>query len=132
MGICVLYLLVDLDADGALSDVPHAAGAAVVELVRHPLVDGAVHLDIDVVADLVCAQVGGERDVPLLAEAAREEVARPRAQPVAGRHPGWSCLRRRRRGAGGRRALRVCEGLRVMRFYTGGVELASWERLGAG
>ena len=98
-------LLVDRDADGALGDIPDAPGAAVVELVRHALVHGAVHLDVDVVADLEGAEVGGERDVPLLAEGAREEVARPRAQPVAGRHPGWSYLRRRRRGAGGRRGL---------------------------
>jgi hypothetical protein len=110
MGICVLYLLVDLDADGALGDVPDAAGAAVVELVRHPLVDGAVHLDVDVVADLVGAEVSGERDVPLLAEGAREEVARPRAQPVAGRHPGGPACGGgagvvAAAGAGGRRAL---------------------------
>ena len=89
-----LYLLVDLDADGALGDVPDATGAAVVELVRHALVHGAVHLDVDVVADLVGAEVGGERDVALLAEGAREEVARPRAQTVASRHPGCSCLLR--------------------------------------
>jgi hypothetical protein len=90
----VVYLLVYLDADGALGDVPDATGAAVVELVRHPLVDGAVHLDVDVVADLVGAEVGGERDVALLAEGAREQVARPRAQPVASRHPCCSCLLR--------------------------------------
>lgn len=81
-----LYLLVDLDADGALGDVPDAAGAAVVELVRHALVHGAVHLDVDVIADLVRPQVGGERDVTLLAERPREEVARPRPQPVPRRH----------------------------------------------
>ena len=115
-GIRVVYLLVDLDADGALGDVPDATGAAVVELVRHPLVDGAVHLDVDVVADLVGAEVGGERDVALLAEGAREEVARPRAQPVASRHPGCSCLLRAaaravaaaEAGVGG--SARVCQG----------------------
>jgi hypothetical protein len=64
----------------------------VVELVRHALVDGAIHLDVDVVADLVGAQVGGERDVTLLAEGAREGVARARADPVAGRHS--ACLLR--------------------------------------
>ena len=87
-----LYLLVDLDADGALGDVPDATGAAVVELVRHALVHGAVHLDVDVVADLVGAQVRGERDVPLLAEGPREQVAGPRPQPVPRRHlPPASC-----------------------------------------
>ena len=80
------YLLVDLDADGALGDVPDAPGAAVVELVRHALVHRAVHLDVDVLADLVGAQVGGEIDVPLLAEAPREQVARPRPQPMPRRH----------------------------------------------
>jgi hypothetical protein len=86
------YLLIDLNADGALGDVPDASRAAVVELVRHALVDGAIHLDVDVVADLVGAQVGGERDVTLLAEGAREGVARARADPVAGWHP--PCLLR--------------------------------------
>jgi hypothetical protein len=89
-----VYLLVDLDADSALGDVPDASGAAVVELVRHALVDGAVHLDVDVVADLVGAQVRRERDVPLLAERPRERVARARPQPVPRRHlppPGAPC-----------------------------------------
>lgn len=81
-----LYLLVDLNADGALGDVPDASGATVVELVWHALVHGAVHLDVDVVADLVGAQVRGERDVPLLAERPREQVAGPRPQPVPRRH----------------------------------------------
>jgi hypothetical protein len=80
-GIGGVYLLVDLDADGALGDVPDASGAAVVELVRHALVDGAVHLDVDVVGDLVGAKVRRERDVPLLAERPREGVARARARP---------------------------------------------------
>jgi hypothetical protein len=71
-----LYLLVDLDADGALGDVPDATGAAVVELVGHALVDGAVHLDVDVLADLVGAEVGGERDVPLLVEGAGASFVR--------------------------------------------------------
>jgi hypothetical protein len=81
-GIGGVYLLVDLDADGALGDVPDASGAAVVELVRHALVDGAVHLDVDVVGDLVGAKVRRERDVPLLAERPREGVARARPQPA--------------------------------------------------
>jgi hypothetical protein len=58
----------------------------VVELVRHALVHGAVHLDVDVVADLVGAEVGRERDVTLLAERPREQVAGPRPQPVPRRH----------------------------------------------
>jgi hypothetical protein len=92
MLVRALYLLVDLNADGALGDVPDATGAAVVELVRHALVHGAVHLDVDVVADLVGAQVRGERDVTLLAERPREQVAGPRPKPVPRRHlPPVSC-----------------------------------------
>ena len=79
-------LLVDLDADGALGDVPDLAGAAVVELVGHTLVDGPVHLDIDIVADLVGAEVGGQGDVSLLTEGPGEEIPRPRPQPVSRRH----------------------------------------------
>jgi hypothetical protein len=98
-----LYLLVDLDADGALGDVPDAPGAAVVELVRHALVHGAVNLDVDVVADLVGAQVRGERDVPLLAKGPREQVAGPRPQPVPRRHlPAPSSLLRLGGDGGGR------------------------------
>ena len=79
-------LFVDLDADGALGDVPDATSAAVVELVGHPLVDGAVHLDVDVFADLVRPEVRRQRDVPLLPEGPREEIPRPRSDSMAGRH----------------------------------------------
>lgn len=79
-------LFVDLDADGALGDVPDTAGAAVVELVGHPLVDGAVHLDVDVVADLVRPEVRRQRDAPLLPKGPREEIPRPRSEPMTGRH----------------------------------------------
>ncbi|KAM1132806.1 hypothetical protein ACFX19_047863 [Malus domestica] len=61
-------LLVDLDTDVTLGDVPDATGTAVVELVGRTLVDGAVNLDVDMVADLVGLEVGRERDVPLLPE----------------------------------------------------------------
>ena len=131
----MVYLLVYLDADGALGDVPDATGAAVVELVRHPLVDGAVHLDVDVVADLVGAEVGGERDVALLAEGAREEVARPRAQAVASRHPVSTCLyarrRRLKRVGGWVGGARVCCGFGVLTtFYRWrGNGLGPWEGL---
>jgi hypothetical protein len=103
----------------------------VVELVRHALVDGAVHLDVDVVADLVGAQVGGERDVTLLAEGAREGVARARAHPVAGRHP--ACLLRAVSGggasgsSGGVRDARVCVWRWFYRWGTGEWELGIWE-----
>lgn len=46
-----------------------------VELVGHALVNGAVNLDVDVLADLVGPQVSSERDVTLLPEWPREEIA---------------------------------------------------------
>ena len=36
-----------------------------VELVRHPLVDGVVHLDVDVIDDLVGSR-GGRRIIPFI------------------------------------------------------------------
>ena len=81
-------LLVDLDADGALGDVPDLAGASVVELVGHALVDGAVNLDVHVVPDLVRPQVRRQRYIPLLPERSREEVARARSETVTRRHLG--------------------------------------------
>jgi len=54
-------LLVDSDTDSALVYVENDSGAAVIVLVRHALVDGRVHLDINIVASLECAQVGGSR-----------------------------------------------------------------------
>ena len=79
-------LLVDFDADGALGDVPDLAGAAVVELVGHTLVDSAVNPDVDVVADVVSSQVCREMDCSLLAEGSREQIPRPRPQTVTRRH----------------------------------------------
>jgi hypothetical protein len=81
-------LLVHDHTHGALGHVPHNPGATVVELVRHALVDGAVHLDVDILPDLEVAQVGRQGDVPLMPEGAREQVSRPGAQSMAGRHVG--------------------------------------------
>lgn len=50
-------LFVDFNADGAFGDVPDLTGAAVVELVGHTLVDGAVNLDIHIIADVISPQV---------------------------------------------------------------------------
>lgn len=47
-----IYLLVDFDTDCALGDVPDATSTAMVELVRHSLVHGAINLDVDIVADV--------------------------------------------------------------------------------
>ena len=46
-------LLVHLDTHGAGSHVPHDAGTALVREVRHTLLLSGVHLDVDVVPDLL-------------------------------------------------------------------------------
>ena len=46
------HTLVDLNTDGALGDVPDTASLSVVVLVGHTLVDGAIGLDINDVANL--------------------------------------------------------------------------------
>ena len=71
----VADLLVDLDADGTLGDVPHAASATVVEGVGHTLLDGAVGLDVDVVPEPVGLEVGLEAGHPVLTEGAGEFAA---------------------------------------------------------
>lgn len=53
---------------------------------RPHLVDGGVDLDVNIVANLVGAQVGGQGDVPMVPEPTRERVARPRAQTSSSRH----------------------------------------------
>lgn len=57
-----------------------------IELVRHTLVDSAVHLDIHIVADLVGPEIGRQGDVPLLPEWPGEEVPSPRPDSMARRH----------------------------------------------
>lgn len=79
-------LLVDLDADGPLRDVPDPTRPPVVELVGHALVDGAVDLDVDVLAGPVGFEVGGERDVTFLPEAAGKEVPGAGSESVTGRY----------------------------------------------
>lgn len=49
--------LVHNDADRTLAHGENDASLAVVEFVRHALLNGAVHLDVDEVADLVDAEV---------------------------------------------------------------------------
>lgn len=57
-----------------------------VELVGHTLVDGAVHFDVDIVADLIGPKVGGEGDVTLLPEGPSKEIPGPRTKTVTSRH----------------------------------------------
>ncbi|KAI3800089.1 hypothetical protein L1987_35397 [Smallanthus sonchifolius] len=50
-------LLFHLDADSVFGDVPYLTGAAMVELVRHTFVNGVVHLDINVITDVIGSEV---------------------------------------------------------------------------
>ncbi len=80
------YLLINHNADGALGDIPDNTGAAMVELVRHSLMHGTVHLDVHIVANLVVAKVRGQVDVSFMPERTREQIPGPRSQPMTGRH----------------------------------------------
>ncbi len=80
------YLLIYHNADGALGDIPDNTGAAMVELVRHSLMHGTVHLDVHIVANLVVAKVRGQVDVSFMPERTREQIPGPRSQPMTGRH----------------------------------------------
>lgn len=68
-------LFVDDNTDGMRGDVEDATGLAVIELVRHALLNGTVALDVDDIAALVDLKVGRERDDTSLTERSREEVA---------------------------------------------------------
>ena len=79
-------LLVDFDPNSTFGDIPDATGAAMVELVRHSLVDGAVNLDVDIIADVVGSEVCGEGDGTLLPEGTREGISSAGSQTVTSRH----------------------------------------------
>lgn len=70
----------------SISSRMYLAGLAVVELMRHTLLDGSVADHVNVVADLDVLKVGGEVEASLLAELPREEVTSPRAQTERVRH----------------------------------------------
>ena len=57
-----------------------------VELVGHAFVNGAVYLDVDIVAYLVCSEISGEGDVTLLPEGTSEEISSARPETVTSRH----------------------------------------------
>ena len=52
----VVHTAVDEETDGARRNVPDDTSAAVVESVRHALVDSAMDMDIDNVTDAVCPE----------------------------------------------------------------------------
>lgn len=83
----VANLLVHDHADGALGHVPHNPRAPVVELMRHALVNGTVHLDVHILPDLEIAQVYRQGNVTLVTEGAREQVSRPGAKSMASPAP---------------------------------------------
>ena len=53
----VVNAAVDEETDGAWRNVPDDTSAAVVESVRHALVDSAIDMDIDNVTDAVCPEL---------------------------------------------------------------------------
>jgi len=68
-------LLVDDNSDGVLSDIEHAAGLTVVELVGHALVDGTVSNDVYKIVLAVGLHDLGEVNWAVVSEALAEEVS---------------------------------------------------------
>jgi hypothetical protein len=71
----VAVRLVDDDTNTAGSDVPDDTGAAVVVLVGHTSADSSISDDVDVLADLVGGQDGGDGGDTVTTELLGEEVA---------------------------------------------------------
>ncbi len=80
--------LVDQDAHRHLGHVEHPPCLAVVALVGHALLEGAVALDVNDVPDLVGAQIGAEVLHALGLVGAGEEVAGAAAVALRVRHRG--------------------------------------------
>ena len=55
------YRLVDGYTDGSLGDVEHNAGATVVVLEGHALVDGGIHFNIDIISSLLLTIVWNDK-----------------------------------------------------------------------
>jgi len=85
--------LVDADADGGLGNVEDDAGASVVRLVGHALVDGGIGEDVDVVTDLDVHQVLRQVDGSVLPKFLGKHVARARSYSEGMGHGGcWWCV----------------------------------------
>ena len=84
-------LLVYDDSDGPGVDVEDSASSAVVELVGHALVDGAVHDDVDDVSDFIGGEGPGDVDGPILSESLSEFISSSSSVSVAVSH-GWSLI----------------------------------------
>lgn len=70
----VANLLVDLNANGTLSDVPDTASATMVELMGHTLVNGTINLDVNILTDVESTKVSRDRDNTLSPEGSCEEI----------------------------------------------------------
>lgn len=79
-------LLVDLNADGTLCNIPYPSCATMVKFMWHTLVDGAVHLDVDIISNFVRPQIGSQSNITLLPERPGEEVSGTGSKSMAGRH----------------------------------------------
>ena len=53
----VVDTAVDEETDGTRGNVPDNTSAAVVESVRHALVDGAIDMDVDDIANAICSEL---------------------------------------------------------------------------
>ena len=69
-----VYLFVHLDTNHSFCDVLDNTSASMVELVRHTLVDGTIHLDVDIITDSVGAKVSGEMDITFPPERASQKI----------------------------------------------------------
>jgi len=86
LDVTVADLLVEDDADSGLGNVVDDAGFAVVDLVRHALLNCTVTDYIHNVSDLVLPEVDGERNGTSLFEAAREGIASAGAETCCVTH----------------------------------------------
>jgi len=91
----VPYLFVDLNANSPGGHVPYNSCPALVESVRHALVNGTVHFDIHMVAQFVCGEIFSERWQAVLPEGLRKGVSCSGAITEGVRHSDGQRLERR-------------------------------------